>query len=91
MAIFRYKPSQFFVLVPKSPIHTGLIYVKNPKPKGPFSGTFSRDWIGPCIVLMDSPQLVHMLRRFSNFLMVLLRHCGTVELYVFIAELLKLS
>ncbi len=30
----------FFVLVPKSPIHTGLIYVKNPKPNisslGPF-------------------------------------------------------
>ncbi len=42
MAIFRPKPSQifFFCLVPKSPIHIGLIYVKNPKPNisclGPF-------------------------------------------------------
>ena len=43
MAIFRPKPSQifFFGLVPKSPIHIGLIYVKNPKPNisclGPFN------------------------------------------------------
>jgi hypothetical protein len=33
----------FFGLVPKSPVHIGLIYVKNPKPKisclGPFKGT----------------------------------------------------
>jgi hypothetical protein len=42
MAIFIPKPSQifFFGLVPKSPIHIGLIYVKNPKPNisclGPF-------------------------------------------------------
>jgi hypothetical protein len=42
MAIFRPKPTQifFFGLVPKSPIHIGLIYVKNPKPNisclGPF-------------------------------------------------------
>jgi hypothetical protein len=42
MAIFRPKPSQIFLLglVPKSPIHIGLIYVKNPKPNisclGPF-------------------------------------------------------
>ncbi len=42
MAIFRPKPSQifFFGLVPKSTIHIGLIYVKNPKPNisclGPF-------------------------------------------------------
>jgi hypothetical protein len=42
MAIFRPKPSQifFFGLVPRSPIHIGLIYVKNPKPNisclGPF-------------------------------------------------------
>jgi hypothetical protein len=34
MAIFWPKPSQIFFLglVPKSPIHNGLIYVKNPKP-----------------------------------------------------------
>ncbi len=30
----------------------------------------SRGWIGPCIVLMDRPLLVHMSRRFSDFLMV---------------------
>jgi hypothetical protein len=42
MAIYSSKASQFwiFVLVPKSPIHTGLIYVKNPGPNisclGPF-------------------------------------------------------
>jgi hypothetical protein len=48
MAIFRPKPSQifFFGLVPKSPIHIGLIYVKNPKPNisclGPFNVFFGR-------------------------------------------------
>ncbi len=42
MAIFRPIPSQifFFGLVPKSPVHIGLIYVKTPKPNisclGPF-------------------------------------------------------
>ena len=46
MAIFRPKPSQifFFGLVPKSPIHIGWIYVKNPKPNisclGPFKDTY---------------------------------------------------
>ncbi len=45
MAIFRPKPSQifFFGLVPKSPVHIALIYVKNPKPNisclGPFKLT----------------------------------------------------
>jgi hypothetical protein len=37
----------FFGLVPKSPIHTGLIYVKNPKPNisclGPFK-TYGSGW-----------------------------------------------
>jgi len=33
-------------------------------------GTVSRDWIGPCIVLMDRPKLIHMSRRFSDFFMV---------------------
>ncbi len=35
----------------------------------PLKGTVSRDWIGPCIVLMDRPQQVHLSRRFSDFLM----------------------
>ncbi len=49
MAIFRPKPSQifFFGLVPKSPIHIGLIYVRNPKPNisclGPFKFLFEAD------------------------------------------------
>jgi len=45
MAIFRPKPSQifFFGLVPKSPIHIGLIYVKNPKPNISCLGPFKKD------------------------------------------------
>ncbi len=48
MAIFRPKPSQIFLfgLVPNSPVHIGLIYVKNPKPNisclGPFKPTQAR-------------------------------------------------
>jgi hypothetical protein len=38
-----------------------------------FKGTASRDWIGPCIVLMDRPFQAHLSRRFSDFLMALKR------------------
>ncbi len=32
-------------------------------------GPVSRDWTGPCIVLMDRPLQAHVSRRFSDFLM----------------------
>jgi hypothetical protein len=59
MAIFRSKPSNFgfFVLVPKSPIHTGLIYVKNPKPYISSLGPFKLFIIVMVQVDYDSPHL----------------------------------
>jgi hypothetical protein len=56
MAIFRPKPSQifFFGLVPMSPIHIGLIYVKTPKPNisclGPFKGTLTNAFVSIYVV-----------------------------------------
>jgi hypothetical protein len=60
MAIFRPKPSQIFFLglVPKSPVHTGLIYVKNPKPNisclGPFNRYFFHQVENNCSCTFES-------------------------------------
>jgi hypothetical protein len=57
MSIFRPKPFQifFFGLVPKSPIHKGLIYVKNPKPNISCLGPFKWPLSNRILISRDSP------------------------------------
>jgi hypothetical protein len=76
MAIFRPKPFQifFFGLVSKSPIHIGLIYVKNPKPNisclGPFKGSYMIEKIKefwPILKFFFVPRSLKTTRNYCSF------------------------
>ncbi len=81
MAIFRPKPSQifFFGLVPKSPIHIGEIYVKNPKPNISCLGPFNLVLYESSMQKDSNPDLS---RWGTGYLMTLTREHGWKKIFI---------